>query len=358
MRDITGIDRPFGGKTMIFGGDFQQTLPVIPRGSREDIVAACLQKSYLWEHIRVLELRENMRLQTGVQAEMEFHDEVARLERVREEQAFGNWLLDVGHGRNIAEDGTIALPENMRCGSTNALIDFIYPGISGPTPPPEYFLDRTILAPRNSDVDELNLDILSRMQGEERVYFSADSVAKEPGADPMDVPEDIPIEYLRALDASGVPPGELHLKLGSPVIVLRNLSPTHGLCNGTRTIVRRMADRVLEVQLLGGEHHGEIALIPRIKLTPSGKNHEFAFNLQRTQFPIRPAFAMSINKAQGQSVKYVGVDLRVPVFTHGQLYVGLSRATSSQRVRLLLPDSTHQARTTNIVYPEVLLDSY
>ena len=64
------------------------------------------------------------------------------------------------------------------------------------------------------------------------------------------------------------------------------------------------------------------------------------------------AFAISINKAQGQSVKYVGLDLQVPVFSHGQLYVALSRATSSDRVKVLLPARTLALHTTNVVYPE------
>ena len=64
---------------------------------------------------------------------------------------------------------------------------------------------------------------------------------------------------------------------------------------------------------------------------------------------------MTINKAQGQSLKYVGVHLITLVFCHGQLYVALSRATSSQRLLILLPQST-DTKTTNIVYPEVLLD--
>ncbi|KAH9854588.1 helicase [Lenzites betulinus] len=66
---------------------------------------------------------------------------------------------------------------------------------------------------------------------------------------------------------------------------------------------------------------------------------------------------MSINKAQGQSVKYVGIDLRIPVFTHGQLYVALSRSTSPSHTHILLPSDTDGQRgiTTNIVFPEVLL---
>ena len=85
---------------------------------------------------------------------------------------------------------------------------------------------------------------------------------------------------------------------------------------------------------------------------------EFTFLLRRRQFPVRLAFAMTINKAQGQSMKYVGIDLRTPVFSHAQLYVAFSRATSSEHVRTLLSadDSGSSGVTKNIVYPEVLLD--
>ncbi|KAF9552568.1 DNA repair and recombination protein PIF1, partial [Agrocybe pediades] len=64
---------------------------------------------------------------------------------------------------------------------------------------------------------------------------------------------------------------------------------------------------------------------------------------------------LSINKAQGQSVKYIGLDLRVPVFAHGQLYVALSRATSSSNVKVLLPDNSTECRTANVVYSEVII---
>jgi ATP-dependent exoDNAse (exonuclease V) alpha subunit len=118
-------------------------------------------------------------------------------------------------------------------------------------------------------------------------------------------------------------------------------------------VVRRMSERVLEVELIGGEHNGNIAFIPRINLTPSATTTSFAFILSRLQFPTRLAFAISINKAQGQSVKYVGIDLRMPVFSHGQLYVALSRATSRRRIKVLLPERSRENRTLNVVYPEV-----
>ena len=204
--------------------------------------------------------------------------------------------------------------------------------------------------------------MLDRMPGEKRIYLSADSIINELGADSDRHPPPIPVEFLRDLNPAGFPPGELTLKIGCPLILLRNIAPSQGLCNGTRMILTQMSDRVLEVKLMGGDHNGETAFIPRIALTPSDNQFEYAFSFRRLQFPVRLALAMSINKAQGQSVKHVGLDLRVPVFTHGQLYVALSRATSHSRIRILLapdPDTGQpaaHAKTLNIVYPEILLD--
>ena len=95
-------------------------------------------------------------------------------------------------------------------------------------------------------------------------------------------------------------------------------------------------------------------LLPRIQLSTT--EGELPFILNRKQFPIRLCFAMTINKAQGQSLDVVGVDLRIPVFTHGQLYVALSRATNVSCLAVLQPVlPVTEAATTNIVYPEVLL---
>ncbi len=66
---------------------------------------------------------------------------------------------------------------------------------------------------------------------------------------------------------------------------------------------------------------------------------------------------MTINKSQGQSVTYVGLDLCTPVFSHGQLYVAFSHYTSGQRIQALFPDTEKGTNTMNIIYPEALLRS-
>ena len=122
-------------------------------------------------------------------------------------------------------------------------------------------------------------------------------------------------------------------------------------------VVIRTSRRVLEAKVIGGEHYGETAFIPRITLMPTEGQTGFAFLLKCHQFPVNLAFALTINKAQGQSVKEVGIDLRIPVFSHGQLYVALLHATNSQNIHVLLPDTDREVgKTCNVVYPEVLVD--
>ena len=229
MRDICDDDASlFGGKTVIFGGDFQQTLPVIPGGSQEEIISQSLPRSYIWNSLQVLHLHVNIRLLGSAPPDSD----------LTEEQSFANWLLSVGHGKDIDENGTIAFDPQMHVNDLTSLITSIYPNLSNFIPPSQYFLDRMILAPKNMDVDLLNSTILEDMPGDDAVFYSADSIESEPGAD--DVHESIPVEFLRSLKASGLPSGELHLKPGCPLILLRNLTPGRGLCNGTRMIFKRV----------------------------------------------------------------------------------------------------------------------
>ncbi len=138
LKDIRDSTLPFGGITTVFGGDFQQILPVIPKGTMADIIQACIQRSSLWQNVQILHLKENMRLgQTAADRE------------------YASWLQSVGQGLNTAPDGSIQLPPHMRCGNTvQSLIDAVYPGIRDPAAHlPRYFMDRTILCGRNDDVD-------------------------------------------------------------------------------------------------------------------------------------------------------------------------------------------------------------
>lgn len=144
-------------------------------------------------------------------------------------------------------------------------------------------------------------------------------------------------------------------------MLLRNLDPAHGLCNGTRLQVTAISSRILSCRVLNGPNKGDVVSIPRIDLhTPDGV---LPFTMCRRQFPVKVAFAMTINKAQGQSFESVGIYLSHPVFGHGQLYVALSRAGIAEKTKIFVEnvpnlqgkflgyDGTY---TKNVVYHEVL----
>jgi PIF1-like helicase len=307
---------------------FFQTLPVVPKGSREKIVQASLCKSArLWRHIKVYHLTQNM-----------------RLEQSPESDAFAKWLLDVGAGKNLNNNKQQNIPQNMllQSDSVDPLINFVYPGVQDGNLPDDYFSNRTILCPKNDAVDNLNLKILTRFPGQATVLHGRDKV------EGVDNENDYPVEFLNCINASGLPLAHLTLKAGCPLMLLRNIDPSQGLYNGTRMVLLAIKSKVLQCRILGGKFGGNIVFIPRITIHPS---EEMPVPISRHQFPVRLAFAMTINKAQGQSVAIVGLDLRSAVFSHGQLYVALSRCTSKDRIKVLLSEGSE---TPNIVYSEVL----
>ncbi|XP_075091590.1 uncharacterized protein LOC107811852 [Nicotiana tabacum] len=198
FKDASNLDRPVGGKTIILGGDFRQILLVIPKGSRQDIVNASLNSSYLWPHCQLLKLTKNMRLQA-----------------------------------------------------------------------------LTIL------IQHWN----------------------------MYTPE-----FLNTIKCSGVPNHALTLKVGIPVMLLRNIDQPTGLCNGISLIITKLENQVIEAKVLLGKMGGQKVFIPRMTLTPSDARIPFKFQLR--QLPIIVSFSMTINKSQGQSLSHVGLFLKKYVFTH------------------------------------------
>jgi len=147
-----------------------------------------------------------------------------------------------------------------------------------------------------------------------------------------------PAEFLQQLNAGGLPPALLCLKVSYPVILSRNLDPGEGLCNGTRIVVLNVRRKVLQYRIISKDRRfrGKMVLIPRIRLSPNAET--LPVPLKRLQFLVRLAFAMTINKSQGQSVKHVGINLQISVFSHGQLYVAFSRCTCHKMTSLLWND--------------------
>ena len=331
LQDLRESCLPFGGIPTVIGGDFLQTLPVVKRGNRSMTVHACVLSSPLWSHIsdNVLKLHANMRLT--------MHPE---------DRQFAIWLRQLARG-DLNDGDVVRLPPSLLCPSNSLpeLIQHTYPSVHFPQHD-SYFAERCILCPRNRDVHEINSLILDSFPGEVQELWAVDK-AVDPD-NPLEMNNTYTPEFLHSLTPSGFPPALLNLKIGSPIIVLRNLQPKQGVCNGSRGIVTRLTRRILEVRLLSGNY----VLIPRIKLIYI--DPEMPYHLHRLQFPVSLAFAMTINKSQGQSFHTVGVDLRNPCFSHGQLYVALSRARSASAIKCIV-DGPNTHETINVVFKEVII---
>ncbi|XP_044590563.1 ATP-dependent DNA helicase pif1-like [Cotesia glomerata] len=306
LQDIRGCNQLMGGVVVLLAGDFRQTLPVAPRGTRADEIQACIKSSFLWPSVKVLSLTINMRvhLQPHPQAEK-----------------FSKVLIDIGHD-------LITLTEK------------IYPNIDKAGENCSSWLkERAILTPTNEQANSINNFLLEQLPTEQVRYESVDTVMED---------EDVvhyPVEFLRTLNPPGIPPHVLHLKIGTPIMLLRNLNPPK-LCNGTRLQVKILHKNVIETTIITGKYQGETVFILRIPLIPS----DYHFEFKCLQFPVKVCYAMTINKAQEQSLKMAGIDLRNDCFSHGQLYVACSRVSSPDNLVILQPIG----KTKNVVYKEIL----
>lgn len=195
------------------------------------------------------------------------------------------------------------------------------------------------LYPKNKAASEINDLILESFNAEQIEYIAVDATVEQDHA------VHYPVEFLNTLNPPGLPPYRLLLKVGAPVMLLRNLKPPK-LCNGTRLQIKALHKNVIEATVITGCAQGESVFIPRIPLIPS----DYPFEFKRIQFPLRVCFAMSINKAQGQSLKVAGIDLREPCFSHGQLYVACSRVSTASNLIIL----STTGDTVNVVYRDVL----
>ncbi|KAK9665025.1 hypothetical protein RND81_14G085200 [Saponaria officinalis] len=158
--------------------------------------------------------------------------------RAIHDPGFNDFALKVGNGSPPFENGEdITLPRHMlisvdqNCSLMDKLISSVYPDISLLNLDPFHTTKKAILTPKNEDADVINYMLVTKQAGQTFEYKSFDEA--------IDITtEQYPVEFLNTLRPSGLPPHHLVLKKNSPIILLRNLDPTSGLCNGTRLICR------------------------------------------------------------------------------------------------------------------------
>lgn len=208
-----------------------------------------------------------------------------------------------------------------------------------------------ILSARNADVDEINKQVVELLDTfEERIYTSTDST--ENCNDNGEIGEVLLPEYLNSLSPSSLPPYELRLRPNCIIMLIRNLSINEGLCNGTRLMIIELTDHLLKCKILTGDKVGDIVFLNRITLYCE---NVYPFTFKRRQFPIKLAFAMTINKSQGQTFDKVELDLRKDVFNHGQLYVAFSRVRNWEAIKVYLGSQRKNKQVKNYVYKEIYI---
>ena len=338
MRDILENEQQFmGGVTFVCAGDFRQILPVVKRGGKNKELDATIKNAYFWPSITKLELTENIRLRPKLGV-----DNVT----IEKNKTFAETLLQMGS----SPDRKFNPPTDFGIIHYNEdeFIETIYPDLENHMGDLKYFAGRCIIAPLNTDVDNINTNILNRIPGEPKTYYSIDSLEDEESY------ADYQVSTLNALSPSSLPPHELVVKKGSILMIIRNLSPPR-ICNGTRIIVDNLKNHVIVGRILFGVYEGEQVIIPRISL----RTNDSPIQFMRIQFPVKVSFAMTINKSQGQTINMCGLYLKnSSCFSHGQLYVACSRVTSWDSLHVLVPcqkDTIKNNRIlmNNVVYSEI-----
>jgi hypothetical protein len=351
------IHAPMAGRLFLLSGDPRQCPPVVEDGGdREDIVPLSVQLSYLADaqrfpfHIQHCHLTINERVRQAPDP----HGDA---------QHWASFLLTLGEGRlEPFERDYVQLPACIMFpngASPLLLCHFVFGNVAqrlqdlGLTPAyARWVAEGALLAPTNEVARELSSTMSSRLLGGNAVTLRSVDGLQDPYADPDNNYAD---DVLNLHQPNGFPPHKLELRVGDVVTIVRNLDGV--LKNGVRAIVMDVFPNMLRIMVASGKEEtiGTVHLLPRIKLIDDCLETGLPVAMFRIQFPVTLAWAMTINKAQGQTMKRVGLYLRTQCFSHGQLYVALSRSPSIHGVRVITCKKIRDVPVVrNVVWPELL----
>ena len=288
--DMTGSSIPCGGQFFVCCGDFRQIPPVMPGGGRSAIVEASMKSSPLWPSF----VKRNLTHPQRDASDVEYSQFIDRI---------GDGVVDSEY--SIQSDSHLMKLELMEVtASEDEAIKAIFPDVNDT----HLCSERAIITGTNVVVDELNAKILRRMDGEETTVHSVIRLASD---DRTRLSNFLTEEFLQSLKSPGVPNHHLKLKLNCLCLVMRNIFIEDRVMNNTKVIVRDISRKFVTVEMLL-EHRR--VLLPRIvfrfTLPRSG------VTVERRQFPLWLCYAITVNKAQGQTLRKVCLDVREHRFAH------------------------------------------
>jgi len=283
-------------------GDMRQIAPVVVRGDKVDVIYHSIPSSPLWCLFSIKKLSTNMRLlQIQRETDLTLEQRLANNNQLK----YGRMILAIGNGTHIPalpQEGyitdksrgatTVELPGCTRIKDRNDAINFVFPHPFNP----DMLAKRAILAGTNDEVDLWNKEV-QKLNLFPLVSLASHDVLAE-SDDPHNILRSmLTDDVLNNYNNNGVPPHILSLKVNDTCILLRNLNKKEGLTNNTRVRILHVTTKCIRVQTLG-ENRTTFS-IPRIRFKfrlPFGRS----FELLRTQFPLRLAYCISINRSQGK----------------------------------------------------------
>jgi hypothetical protein len=314
LQDIMQCDKAFGGKVVVFLGDFKQLMPVEP-GRK---YAATVKDCSWWPQCQVLRFTKNWRAAS--------HPE------------FCNFLENVGNG-NINQ---VQVPAASRVSNISELIFRVY----GDDMTVVSSMRHLIMAFTLQTCNEINNACMAKIQADTLLASACDDTKDNRH------PELYTDDYLASLPLHGVPPSTLPLKVGARYMIIKNYSPETGACNGTLCELLDCSRHLCQVKIQSGIHAGRVVLLPRCSCHVSRENSGLPFEFTRVQFPMIPAYCVSVHKSQGQSLSRVGLIIDQDSFAHGQVYTALSRTSGWDSIYVLM--SSDDDYIVNKVYHHFL----
>lgn len=299
LQRLMQTDAKFGGKAVVFTGDFRQLTPIIKGGNG---ALHSLMLAAWFADVPKQQFTKNF--------------------RAGNDESYRQFLDEVGNG-NLEQ---IDVPPSSTVASLDDVIDSVY----GQDALLDTNNNNMILAFTLDQCAIINDKVLERIPGDVNFVVASDDLAE------CRSPDEYPVEYVQSLHFPGVPPANLPLKINARYMIMRNCNPP-AICNGILVQLLSHSRYMCKVRLLSGPGKMKTILLPRISFKVTIEMSGLPFTFTRRQFPLTPAYCVTIHKSQGQTLHKIGIVADTDAFAHGQVYVALSRVGSWSRVTFYSP---------------------